>query len=39
MDWRGSGNNTRLHQTPGYVSPMTYEKRWFAAQQQERKAA
>ena len=39
MDWLGFYNSTRLHQTLGYVSPMTFEMRWFAAQQQERKAA
>jgi hypothetical protein len=25
--------------TPGYVSPITFEKRWIAAQQQDRKSA
>ena len=31
MDWLGFYNSTRLHQTLGYVSPMTFEMRWFAA--------
>ena len=39
MDWLGFYNSTRLHQTLGYVSPMTFEQRWFAAQQQDRKTA
>lgn len=25
-------SNRRLHSTPGYVSPMLFEKNWFAAQ-------
>jgi len=28
-----------LHSTLGYVSPMTFEQRWTAAQQQNRKSA
>jgi putative transposase len=28
-----------LHSTLGYVSPMTFEQRWHAAQQQDKKAA
>jgi hypothetical protein len=32
-------DGTRLHSTLGYVSPMTFEQRWFAAQQQEGKSA
>jgi putative transposase len=28
-----------LHSTLGYLSPMTFEQRWFAAQQQESKSA
>lgn len=39
MDWLGFYNSTRLHQTLGYVSPMAFEQRWFAAQQQDRKTA
>ncbi len=39
MDWLGFYNSTRLHQTLGYVSPMAFENRWFAAQQQDRKTA
>ena len=39
IDWLTFYNHTRLHSTLGYVSPMTFEKRWFAAQQQERKSA
>lgn len=40
IDWLGFYNSTRLHQTLGYVSPMAFENRWFAAQrQQEQKAA
>ncbi len=39
IDWLGFYNSTRLHQTLGYLSPMTFEKRWFAAQQQARKTA
>ena len=32
-------NYKKLHLTLGYVSPMTSERRWIAAQQQDRKAA
>jgi hypothetical protein len=28
-----------LHSTLGYVSPMTFEQRWTAAQQQDKKSA
>ena len=39
MDWLTFYNHTRLHSTLGYVSPMTFEQRWIAAQQQGSKAA
>jgi len=39
IDWLGFYNSTRLHQTLGYVSPMVFEQRWFAVQQQDRKTA
>lgn len=39
MDWLNFYNHTRLHSTLGYVSPMTFEQRWIAAQQQDRKSA
>lgn len=39
MDWLGFYNSTRLHQTLGYVSPMVFEQRWLAVQQQDRKTA
>lgn len=39
IDWLGFYNSTRLHQTLGYVSPMAFEQRWFAVQQQDRKTA
>ena len=32
-------NHKRLHSTLEYVSPMTFEQRWIAAQQQDRKSA
>lgn len=31
IDWLGFYNNTPLHQTLDYVSPMTFEQRWNAA--------
>ena len=39
MDWLAFYNHKRLHLTLGYVSPMTFEQRWIAAQQQDRKSA
>ena len=39
IDWLGFYNSTRLHQTLCYVSPMAFEQRWLAVQQQDRKTA
>jgi transposase InsO family protein len=39
IDWLGFYNSARLHQTLGYVSPMVFEQRWTAVQQQDRKTA
>jgi transposase InsO family protein len=39
VDWLTFYNHKRLHSTLGYVSPMTFEHRWIAAQQQDRKSA
>ena len=39
MSWLTFYNHKRLHSTLGYVSPMTFEQRWIAAQQQDRKSA
>ena len=39
IDWLKFYNYKRLHSTLGYVSPMTFEQRWTAAQQQDRKSA
>ena len=39
IDWLTFYNHKRLHSTLGYVSPMTFEQRWYAAQQQDRKSA
>ena len=39
MDWVNFYNHKRLHSTSGYVSPMTFEQRWTAAQQQDRQSA
>jgi len=33
IDWLSFYNARRLHSTLDYVSPMTFEKNWFAAQQ------
>lgn len=33
IDWLGFYNSRRLHSTLDYVSPMTFEQNWFAAQQ------
>ncbi len=30
MAWIFRYNHTRLHLTTGYLSPTTYEKKWFA---------
>jgi len=35
MDWIAFYNHTRLHSTLGYVSPMTFEQRWYAAQRKK----
>jgi putative transposase len=32
IDWLTFPNHQRLHSTPGYVSPMQFEKNGFAAQ-------
>ena len=39
IDWLTFYNHRRLHSTLDYVSPMTFEQRWIAAQQQDRKSA
>ena len=39
IDWLDFYNSTRLHQTLDYVSPLVFEQRWNAAQQQDRKTA
>ncbi len=39
IDWLSFYNHKRLHSTLDYVSPMTFEQRWIAAQQQDRKSA
>ena len=39
IDWLNFYNHKRLHSTLGYVSPMTFEQRWHAALQQDRKSA
>jgi transposase InsO family protein len=35
IDWLGFYNSRRLHSMLDYVSPMTFEQNWFAAQQGE----
>ena len=30
MAWITTYNHTRLHATPGYLSPMQFEKKWLA---------
>ena len=35
IDWMAFYNARRLHSTLDYVSPMVFEKNWFAAQQGE----
>ena len=37
IDWLTFYNHKRLHSTLGYVSPMTFEQHWSAAQQQDKK--
>ena len=37
--WLTFYNHKRLHSTLGHVSPMRFEQRWNAAQQQDRKSA
>ena len=39
IDWLNFYNHQRLHSTLGYVSPMTFEQRWTAAQQQDKRPA
>ncbi len=39
MDWLNFYNHKRLHSTLGHVSPMTFEQRWIADQQQDRESA
>lgn len=38
-DWLTFYHHRRLHSTLDYVSPMTFEKRWMADQQQDGKSA
>ena len=35
MDWMAFYNHRRLHSTLGYLSPMQYEERWYAAQRKK----
>jgi len=39
IDWLTFYNHRRLHSTLDYVSPMTFEQRWIADQQQDKKSA
>ena len=39
ISWLTFYNHKRLHPTLGHVSPMTFEQRWNAAQQQDRMSA
>lgn len=39
ISWLTFYNHKRLHSTLGHVSPMRFEQRWNAAQQQDRKSA
>ena len=32
IDWMTFYNHRRIHSTLGYVSPMQFEKSWYAAQ-------
>jgi putative transposase len=38
LDWLTFHNRTTLHSTLGYVSPMKFEQRWFAAQHRAKSA-
>jgi putative transposase len=39
IDWLTFYNSTRLHKTLDYVSPMVFEERWRAAQNQDKEVA
>ena len=39
MEWLTVNNQKRLHSTLGYVSPLRFEQRWLADQQQQRMSA
>ncbi|CAB3775248.1 hypothetical protein LMG29542_08630 [Paraburkholderia humisilvae] len=34
VDWLSFYSSQRLHSSLNYVSPMTFERNWFAAQQE-----